>query len=573
MALPDGGAARKGRAVERRVPAVAWLRGYRRNWLGADVIAGTTAAAVVIPQAMGYAAVAGMPVQVGVYTCIVPMVVYALLGTSRRLSFSTTSTIVVLVALALNEAGVRGADDVVAQATTLTLLVGVTLFVFWILRLGWVIEAVSEATMTGLKLGVGLTIMADQLPKLLGMSPADDGFFTDVGDAVSNLGDASAVTATLGFGTIAGLVALRQCAPRVPGPLVALVAGIGLTVLFDLGDNGVDLTAEVPTGLPLPAMPAFEHMDALAPYALAIAVMSYFESVTAGRLSRRSGDPPIDNNQEYIAVGAATVAGAFLQTVPPAGGFSQTQVNANAGARTQLSELVTVAWAIAIALLLAPVLSDLPAATLGAIIVVAVGGLISLPAFVRLGRIDRAELLVAVLTAAAALAANMLVGVIVGVVLTFWLVLRALNHPVIVELRRPPGGGELAPARPGDDAIPGMLVLRIEGGLYTLNVRRVQAGIYARVASGHPPPEVVLVDAGGTADISVTVMDAFAETDQQLAMSGSTLWVAALPTRALEKAERTAAWAAWVEAGKLHRTVSEAVDAHQRSGNGDHHAR
>lgn len=548
--------------LQRRLPVIGWLRGYRRAWFRADLVAGTTAAAVVIPQAMGYATVAGLPVQVGLYTCIVPMLVYALLGGSRRLSFSTTSTIAVLVALALRAAGVQGAHDVVPHAATLTLLVGVALFIFWILRLGWLIESVSEATMTGLKLGVGLTIMADQLPKLLGVDPSDDGFFADVSGAVTKLGEASGITAALGFGVIAGLLALKHWAPKVPGPLVALVVGIGLTALFGLGSHGVDLTPEMPTGLPQPGLPSFEHIDVLVPYALAIALMAYFESVTAGRLSRQPDDPPVDNNQEYIAVGAASVAGAFFQTVTPAGGFSQTQVNTDAGAKTQLSELVTVAWAILIALLLAPVLSDLPEAVLGAIVVVAVGGLISIPAFVRLGRIDRVELVIAVLTAVAAVAVDMLVGVIVGVVLTFWFVLRTLNHPVIAELRRSPATGELEPARQGDVPVAGLLVLRIEGGLYTLNIRRVQAEIYARAATD-PPPSVVLLDAGGTADASVTVMDVVTETDQHLAKQGVSLWVAALPARALEKAQRTAAWSTWADAGKLHRTVTDAVAAYE----------
>ncbi len=510
---------------------------------------------------MGYVTVASLPVQIGLYTCIVPMAVYAFLGGSRRLSFSTTSTIVALTALALSDVGVSGAEAV-DTAATLTLLVGLALFVFRLLRLGWMLEAISEAIITGLKIAVGLTIIADQLPRLLGISAADDGFFDDVGNAFAKLGDASAVTAALSFGTIAGLVVLKRVAPRVPGPLVALAGAIVLVAWFGLDEHGVALIPEVPTGLPVPALPPLEQVDALLPYALAIALMSYFESVTAARIARRPDDPPLDNNQEYVAVGAATLAGAFFQTVPPAGGFSQTQVNTGAGAQTQLSELVTVAWALAVALLLAPLLSDLPEATLGAVVVVAVLGLINVAELARLRRIDPVELVVAVITGVFALATNLLVGVLVGVLLTFYLVLRRLNHPLVVELRQPPGGGELEPARPADVAIPGLLVLRIEGGLYTMNVRGVQAEILARVDVAKPG--VVLLDVGGTADTSVTVMDVFAETDQQLARQGRELWVAAIPVHALEKAERAAAWRAWVDGGKVYRSVADAVSTFQR---------
>lgn len=553
--------------IEHVVPAVGWLRTYQRGWLRSDVVAGTTAAAVVIPQAMGYASVAGLPVEVGVYTCIAPMFMYAVLGGSRRLSISTTSTIAALTGLALSAAGATGdADAALAAAATLTFAVGVALIVFRLVRLGWIVEAVSEATITGLKFGVGLTIIADQLPDLLGIPAASGGFAADVAHAVSNLGAAHVPTVVLAVGTIGGLLGLRRVAPRVPGPLVALAVGIALVAMFGLADRGVDLIPRVPTGLPRPLLPSPTGLGVLMPFAIAIALMAYFESVTAARIARRPDDPPLDNDREFIAVAAATIAGAFLRTVPPAGGFSQTQVNAEAGAETQLSALVTVAWAVAIALFLAPLLSDLPAATLGAIVVVAVSGLISVPDLARLGRIDRPEFLIAVVTAVAALAANLLVGVVTGVVLTLYLVLRILNHPVIVELRRAPQTGDLVPARPGDDPIPGMLVLRIEGGLYTLNVHRVQEQIYARVGAMDTPPTVVLLDVGGTADTSVTVMDVIAETDRRLAGQGVALWVAALPTRALVKAQRTAAWSSWSEAGRIHPTVRAAVDAHLAGG-------
>jgi MFS superfamily sulfate permease-like transporter len=527
----------------------------------ADVLAGTTAAAVVIPQAMGYVTVAGLPVQVGLYTCIVPMVVYAVLGGSRRLSFSTTSTIVALTALALSAAGASGADALSAAAT-LTLLTGIAVLVFRLLRLGWLVETVSDAVVAGLKFAVAFTIIADQLPKLLGIRPADGRFGADVAHAFTNLGSASGITVVLSVGTIGVLVVMRRWAPRVPGPLLAVVAGIALVWLFDLGDRGVAVIPDVPTGLPLPAWPSFEHASVLLPYAVVIAIMSCFETVTAARLSRQPDDPPLDNNHECAVAGVAALAGGLFQTVPPAGGFSQTQVNANAGARTQLSELVTAGWALLIALLLAPVLRYLPEATLGAIVVMAVAALINVPELARLRRIDPVELGVAVVTLVAALAFNLLVGVIVGVALTYYLVLRALNHPVIVELRRSPHDGSLGPARAGDEPVPGMLILRIEGGLYTLNIRRVQTEVYSRAAAAEPQPRVVLLDVGGTSDTSVTVLDVLAETHAQLARRGVDLWVAALPTRALAKAQRTAAWDAWASAGRLHRTVGAAVAAH-----------
>jgi high affinity sulfate transporter 1 len=542
------------------IPALSWLPGYDRSWLGPDLIAGVTAAAVVVPQAMGYATVAGLPPEVGLYTCIFPMAVYAFLGTSRRLSFSTTSTIVALTGLGLVTAGATGEGAVPAVAT-LTLMVGAALILFRFLNLGWLLESVSEAVVAGLKLAVGLTIIADQLPKLLGIAPADGGFIPDVRNAVEGLSSANTATLILSLVTLAGLFALKRWAPRVPGPLLAAVGGILLVILTNITERGVELIPEVPTGLPLPAIPSLDLVGPLLPFALAIAFMSYFETVTAARIARDPDDPPVDNNQEYVADGAATLVGAFFQTVPPAGGFSQTQVNTNAGAQTQVSQLVTVLVAIVIALFLAPVLSDLPAATLGAIVVVSVSGLLVLTEVRRIRQIDPVELVVVALTALFALVFDLLIGVLVGVFLTFYMVLRRLNRPAIVELRRPPTGGEPLPAREGDGAIPGMLILRIEGGLYTLNVRRAQEEIYARVDGAEPRPEVLLLDVGATVDTSVTVIDIMAETERQLARHGTQMWLAAIPERAEAKARRTDLWDEWLDAGRIHSTVSAAVEA------------
>jgi high affinity sulfate transporter 1 len=536
-----------------------WLRGYDRAWLGSDLIAGATAAAVVIPQAMGYATVAGLPVEIGLYTCIFPMLVYAVVGGSRRLSFSTTSTIAALTGLALIQVEANSGSEALSAVATLTFLVGLTLIVFRVIGLGWLVESVSEATTAGLKLGIGLTIVADQLPKVLGIPPAEGGFFADLRNVVEMLPDSNGATFLLSVVTLAVLLAMRRWWPKFPGPLLALAGGIGLIVFTGISERGVSTIGEVPTGLPFPTFPSFPDVEALLPFALAIALMSYLESMTASRVARQSEDPPLDNNQEYVASGVAGVVGSLFQTMPAGGGMSQTQVNTNSGAKTQLSLLVTGALAVAVALFLAPVLSDLPNATLGVIVIFSVLGMLRLAELKRIGTIDSLELWVAGITAFFALAYNLLIGVIFGVILTLYFVLRTLNHPVVVELRRAPSSRELLPAREGDEAIPGMLILRIEGGLYTLNVREAQSRILEETAAADHPPDVVLLDAGGTADTSVTVIDVIGETDHMLERQGSTLWIANIPTRAEEKARRSELWDQWSGKGKIHATVAAAV--------------
>lgn len=541
----------------------AWLRAYDREWLRGDVLAGVTTAAVVIPQALGYATIAGLPVELGLYTCIVPMLVYAFLGTSRALSFSTTSTIVAVTGTALVSVGVAGTETMVATTATLTLLVGLLLVTFRLLRIGWIVEAISEATVIGLKFGVALTVIVDQLLRIVNVENTSKRFLVDVGEFVLALPNVDAATAILTGATLTGLIILRRVAPKAPAALLAIVAGIVLVAWFGLADTGISLIDQVPLGLPVPELPSLAMAGPLFPAAFAIAVMAYVETLTAGRIARNVDDPPLDNNREFVANGLGAIAGSFVQALPPAGGLSQTQVNDQAGARTQLSGLVTSLLALAVALFIAPVLSDLPQATLAAVVIVAVSGLLDPGGFRRLWRIDRAEFVGAVATAVAALAFDLLAGVLVGVAATFYLVLRSLNHPVVTELRRDPVSGDLLPSRNHDPEVPGLLILRVEGGIYTMNVRRVQAEMLERLDGSENAIEVVILDASGTGDTSVTVLDLLLETDQLMARRGTDLWLTGLPERALEKARRARFYADWEARAKIYPSVSSAVNVYE----------
>jgi sulfate permease, SulP family len=446
------------------------------------------------------------------------------------------------------------------------LLVGAILVAARFLRLGPLVENINVAVLDGVKVGVGLTVAASQLPKLLGVEPepGGTGFFSTVGAVVDRLGDTNAATALLGGGTIVLLLGLRRMAPRAPGPLVAVALGIVLVEVANLPDHGVALIPEVPSGLPLPSMPSFDVISGLLPGAIAIALMVYLETVAVARGVRQPNEPPLDNDGELVAVGAASLAGAFFSTLPAAGGFSQTAVNEAAGARTQVSEVATVVLAVATALFLGPVLSDLPEATLGALVFVAVIGLIQPSSLVRLGRIDRIELVLALGTAAIGLTAGLLAAVGAGVVATLVLVLHELNHPTLIELRRPPGGGPLRPAQVGDEAVPGLLVLRIGAPLYTANARAMERGVLERIAAEDPRPRVLLLDAVVVGDLSVTVLDVLEELDQQLGREDVTLWLSALPERALAVARRVEWWDSWQRAGRVLPSADDAVAAFER---------
>lgn len=539
------------------------LRDYQRPWLRADVLAGVAAGAVVIPQAMAYATIAGLPVQVGLYTCLVPMFVYVALGGSRAMSVSTTSTVATLTGSTLIAAGVAaGARGDVAM---LTLEVGVLLLLGWLLHLGSLVENISETVLIGVKTGVGLVVAVGQLPKLLGVTvESGGGFFRQLGRVVAALGDTNVATLLLSLVLLAILLFAGRLVPRLPAPLIVVVVSILAVVILDLPKHGVALIEPVPSGLPLPYLPHPDHAAAMLPGAMAIALMVCMESLAVARSIRVAGEPVPENDRELLAAGAASTLGAFFQAMPAAGGFSQTAINARAGARTQASQLVTVVLAVAVALFLGGVLDHLPENALAAMVVVAVLGLIKPSDFARLARIERWEVWLAAVTTVIALVAGLLAAVAVGVGATLLLVLRELNRVDVVELRRSPTG-ELRPAVEGDEAEPGVLALRLNAPLYTANVRGATHRLLDRVAATDPRPQLVVLDVTALGQVSVTVLDAVRELGDTLADDGTALWIAALPDRALETAERTRWWPQWESAGRVWPTVQSALEAHHQT--------
>jgi sulfate permease, SulP family len=271
-----------------RVPLVApWARGYARSRLRFDVLAGLSTAAVVIRQALAYATIAGLPVQVGLYCALVPMAVYALLGSSRPLSVSTTSTLSILTAEAIARAG--PGNDPLTVASTLAVLSGTLLVVAGILRLGFLADFISRPILVGFKVGMGVTIAAGQLGNILGVPVTGDGVLRKLGSAVSQLPEASVPTVAVAAITVVTLIVLRRLAPRVPGPLVVLVGGIVAVAAFGL--QGVATVATVPTGLPLPAVPDLSLTVRLLPSAVGVALMAFTESISAARAFHGRDDP------------------------------------------------------------------------------------------------------------------------------------------------------------------------------------------------------------------------------------------------------------------------------------------
>jgi len=539
--------------------------GYQKDWFRFDAVAGLTTAAVVIPQSMAYANIADLPVNAGLYVSLVPMFVYALLGTSRPLSVSSTSTLAILTAAELNLA-VPGADpaQLMAAASTLALLVGGLLLAAGLLRLGFLANFISDPVLIGFKAGIGLVIVVDQVPKLLGVHIERGPFFHKVLSTLQHVPETSRTTLILAAATLAVLLGLKRLVPRAPAPLVAVAMGVAAAGFLGLNDLGVALTGPIPAGVPRPAVPDLSLLEALWPGALGMALMSFTESIAAGRAFARHGDPPPASNRELLALGAANLAGSFFHIFPAGGGTSQTAVNARAGARTQVAALVTVSIVVATLLFLSPLISLLPKATLAAVVVVTTFPLLSTANFRSILLVRRTEFLWALAAAVGVVLLGTLQGILVAIGISLLTLFYQANHPLVYVMVRKPGTDVFRPRssdHPGDEAIPGLLILRTEGRMTFASAPRVRERLAAMIEEARP--QVVILECSAIPDFEYTALHALTTAEEKLREHGIALWLSALNPEAYKVIKRSPLGQA-LESERMFLTLDDAVRAFER---------
>jgi SulP family sulfate permease len=518
------------------IPSIQWLRSYPKEWLRPDIFAGLTAAAVVIPKAMAYATIAGLPVQVGLYTVFVPMVIYALLGTSRPLSVTTTTTIAILAAAELGQVVPNGdATALLAAGATLALLVGAMLVLASVLRFGFVANFISEPVLTGFKSGIGLVIIVDQIPKLLGVHIAKAGFFRDILAIVQHLPQTSSATLALALALLASMFVMERYTPRAPVPLIAVAIAIAASALLGLHDAGVAMIGNVPRGLPAFVWPQLGLAAEMWPAAAGIALMSFTESIAAARAFGAPGEPRPVPNQELLAVGLANVAGGLFGAMPAGGGTSQTAVNRAAGARTQMSGLVTAAAALATLLLLAPLIALMPQAALAAVVVVYSLGLIQPGEFLAIRRVRKIEFRWALIALVGVMMLGTLKGILLAVIVSVLALAQQAYSPPVYALGRK-RGTDVFRARseqhPDDETWPGLLILRTEGRAFFANAQQIGDKMWPLVEQ--EKPSVVVIDCSALIDIEYTALKMLTEAEEKLRADGIALWLAALNPAVLE---------------------------------------
>ena len=538
--------------------------GGRKRGFAADLVPGLTTAAVVVPKALAYATIAQLPVQAGLFAALVPMAVYAVLGTSRLLSVSTTTPIAILCATAIGEAlrADPGLDPLTAAAT-LSLLVGLMLIAARVLRLGFAANFISEPVLTGFKAGVGFVIVVDQLPKLLGIHIHKEGFFRDVASIVADAPELSWPTLGVALGTLAVIALAQRFLPKSPAPLLAVALGIAVSAVVGLEAAGVSVVGAIQGGFPAPRLPQPGLFEAMWPAAAGIALISFTESIAAARAFARNTDPPVDANRELFALGAANAAGAFIGSMPAGGGTSQTAVNRNAGAQTQAAALVVAATAFATLLFLAPVLALMPQATLAAVVIAYSIGLVNPAEMVAIRRVRTMEFRWALVACLGVMVLGTLKGIVVAIVLSLAGLMYLAYDPRVSELRRKPGTNVFrprSPEHPQDEAIPGLLIARPEDRLYFGNAANVGAKLLALTQAA--APQVVLLDCSAIPGFEYTALKMLIEGEEKQREQGRELWLAALNPEALELVRRTPL------AGRLGRermffNVEQAVAAFQ----------
>ncbi len=517
------------------------LSGYEKEWLRFDALAGLTTAAVVIPKSMAYATIAGLPVQAGLYVALVPMFVYAVLGSSRPLSVSTTSTLAILTAAALTRAvPVADAAQLMVAASTLALMVGGILVVAGVLRLGFVANFISDPILTGFKAGVAIVILFGQLPKLLGVHIEEHHFFRAIFSTLQHVPDTNVATLIVSVVSLVILIGLHRLRPRAPAPLVAVVIGIAAAGLLGLKAAGVALTGEIPAGLPSPVLPNLALAKILWPSALGMALISFTESIAIGRAFARHGDPRPVPNRELIALGAANLAGSFFQSLPAGGGASQTAVNSQAGARSQVSALTTVAIVVATLLFLSSLISLLPQATLAAIVVVTAVPLLSVAEFRSIVALRRTEFLWALATCAGVVLIGTLEGILVAIAISILTLFYQANHPLVYIVRRKSGTDLFRPQsvdHPGDETLPGLLIVRTEGRMTFASMPHARERMAALIQQAHP--RVVILDCSAIPDFEYTALCTLIRAEEKMREAGITLWLSALNPLALNMVRRS----------------------------------
>jgi sulfate permease, SulP family len=506
------------------ISAAAWLRGYQPEWLRADVAAGVTLAAYLLPAALGDASLAGLPPEAGLYACLFGGLVFWLFCSSRHTAITVTSAISLLIGSSLGSMAGGDPARYGAMAACTALLTGSIAFIAWLARAGSAVNFISESVMIGFKAGVALHLASTQLPKLFGVKGGHGDFWERMREFLGHTGEANTTSLLLGCAALALLIAGKKLLPNKPIALFVVIAGILSATLIDLGAHGVKVLGEVPRGLPVPSLPAvsLEDLRELLPLALACFLIGAVETAAIGRMFAEKHGYRLDSNQEFLALAGANLASGLGHGFPISGGMSQSLVNESGGARTPLSGLIAAGIVLLVALFFTGLLRDLPQPVLAAIVLMAVASLVKVKVLRRLWQVHRNEFFVAVTALLGVLSFGLLKGVLVGAVISIVLLIRRASTPHVAFLGRIPGARRYSDLgrHPDNQATPDVLAFRVESGIVYFNAEHIFDTVVARVEKTTEPVRLVICDLSTSPMVDMAGARMFLALHSELAKRG-----------------------------------------------------
>ena len=558
--------------VRRYLPILAWLPAYDRSWLRFDVIAGLTLWGLVVPEGMAYAGIAGLPPQAGLYTLVVSLLVYALLGTSRHLSVGGTSATAALlassVAAALVASAVATTSDpqtYQAYAAAFVLVTGLVFLLAGIARLGFVTQFLSKPVMDGFIVGLAAFVTVGQLNKLFGVEKPEGNTIEKLVGIVRELPDASLTTFVVGALALAALALLPRLSRRLPAGLIVLFGAIALSAALDLEGQGVEVVGTLPQGLPTPALPAVPLADYLAMVLPAIGVLlvAYSEALGVAREFAEKHGYEIDADQELNAHAVVNLGSGLLGGMLAAGGMSGSAVKEGAGARTQVANLVAWGATIVTLLFLTPLFASLPEAVLAALIIHAVWHILASRKLMTLRREAPVEVWFGVLALAGVLLIDVLQGMMIGLLASLAFVIYRSSRPHLSSLGRIPGVAGLyvdLTRHPESEPVPGVLIVRLDAPMYYANALTARDRLKAMFREATPPPRAVVFDAEGQDELDITSAQVLKGLVEELRRNGLAVAFASVHAPVLERARETGLLEAAGD-GMIFATVDLAVRA------------
>ena len=504
----------------RYLPILTWLSQYDRLWLRTDLIAGLTIVALLIPEGMAYAQIAGVPPQAAFYAAPIGLLLFAIFGSSRQLVVAVSAAIATMSFATVSLIVQPNTTEFIIITAALALLSGVICIIAGLLKLGRVAQFFSESVMVGFITGLALVIAVKQLPKIMGIEGGSGNFWERLYDVIIHLGETHLMTLIVGVLCLILLIALEHFFEKIPAALVALIFGIGVSIVFGLEGHGVEIVGNIPAGLAPPVWPAItlQQWGLLLPGAMGLALVAFAEAIGPSRAFASAHKYEIDADQEFIGIGAANVGAGLFQGFPIGSSLSKSAANDRAGAHTQLSGMIAAVVTAIVALFFTQWFYALPEATLGAIVIIAVSSMVKVEKLKHLYHVRRADFMLALVALLAVLTFETLQALLIAVIVSiFALVWRSSQHKLAV-LGRVPDRLDFSDVRrhPENQTIHGLLMVRPENGLFFANAAGMREAIMGEILACPEPVKAVLLDLGATTDLDVPSADMLAELAEEL---------------------------------------------------------